>query len=121
MDTLPPPLSFQPRRPIRYKPRASSPPAAPVLARVVGVSIDAERLVVTLTFDQPIVLAEDPPPPDDAIQFAVETPASIALAGAAALAFTMGAPLPEGAGWAVNRQPDWLLTPLVVPQSGPLD
>jgi hypothetical protein len=91
----------------------------PASAAVVSASIDGERLVVTLSFDRPLALLIDPPEPvDDAIQFGAETPAAITLAGAAALAFTLGAPLGEGAGWAVNRQPDWLATPLLVPQSG---
>lgn len=103
------------RRRAASGPSPAAPPAPPTLTVVaVFASIGTEAVV---QFSGPIVL-DTGVTPDAAFLFDGETPGTVALdsANSARISglttFTLGDP------WAVAMQPNWLVTPLVVPASG---
>jgi hypothetical protein len=110
---------FQPRKPIRYKPRpaaqaAPPPPPPPPPANVVLAVAMGETC--TLQFDQPIVLSGAPV--DDAMLFGGEPATGVSQADAYTLLFTTPQYVSNTSPWYVQRQPDWVATVVQVGQSG---
>jgi hypothetical protein len=92
------------------------PPPAVVVASAYGVGGTGGW--ATLTFDRPVTLAPGAVP-DDAITFSAGYVASsVSQQDATTLYFELATAVYTGAPWSVNRQPDWVSSPVAWPQSG---
>jgi hypothetical protein len=117
---LPPTPKF--RRRSRPKPPAS--PSSPP-ANVLSATLDEVGEIVTMVFDRPLTLVGSWPygPLDDgSVQFNDSNPVSVDQPGGApdTLQFVAAQILSPGAQWNLNAQPQWLTTPVALPQTGTL-
>lgn len=96
-------------------PAVAGPPSPPTLT-VTGVSTSGGSEGV-VTFSAPIAL-DTGVGPDGSFTFNGNVPSSVSLDSATqARVFGVG-PFGLGDPWAVTAQPNWLVTALVVPESG---
>jgi hypothetical protein len=115
-----PSINFQPRKPIRYKPRVAAPVAAPPPPVVPAVVTSAFAIgnEAHLYFGQPLELSGAPLDPDGSVTFDGVTPSTVSRPSAYELAFTCPNSLTMGSTWAIHAQPAGLATALAVPQAG---
>jgi hypothetical protein len=118
-----PPVSYQPRKPIRYKPRPAAAPAAPSAAAAVVVSatVGPDGVSVTLVFDRPLALTGPVPyEMDGSVTFGAAFTAGVNPVPPQTLTFDLEGTVEPGQPWAITAQPAWLATPVMVPQNGTL-
>ncbi len=72
----------------------------------------------TLTFDRDVTLVEGTPTPDDAILFDGTVATYAYQADARTLSFGLTVSLNPGSTWQITRQPGWVITQVVWPESG---
>jgi hypothetical protein len=74
----------------------------------------------TLVFDRPVAIHGPFDFGDGSIQFNDVSPIGVSVTGVGgnALEFAMPSTISPESGWAVNGQPTWLVTIVVVPQFG---
>ncbi len=90
-------------------------PPPPIPANIVSVAGSEGDTGIAINFDQPIALAPGATP-DDAMTFGGLAAVSVWQMGPQTLGAYVAAPVEVGVTpWAIDRQPDWILSPVVFP------